>query len=75
MGFLVFLLYTMRRVDCPRGGVVEEVPWGKRTLTNAYMLFLACWARRLSKEVRKASAASFHDVVTVGLAGENEPRH
>jgi hypothetical protein len=44
-GFLVFLLYTMRRVDCRRCGVVavEEVPWGdgKRTLTKAYMLFLA----------------------------------
>jgi transposase len=38
-GFLVFLLYSMRRVDC-RGCeavVVEEVPWGdgKHTLTNA----------------------------------------
>ena len=44
-GFLVFLLYTMRRVDCRRCGVVavEEVPRGdgKRTLTKAYMLFLA----------------------------------
>src|SRR5580692_11287969 len=44
-GFLVFLLYAMRRVDCPRcqAVVVEEVPWGdgKRTLTRAYMLFLA----------------------------------
>jgi transposase len=30
--------------------VVEEVPWGdgKHTLTKAYMLFLARWARRLS---------------------------
>jgi hypothetical protein len=41
----VFLLYSMRRVDCRRCGVVavEEVPWGagKRTLTKAYMLFLA----------------------------------
>jgi transposase len=50
-GFFVFLLYTMRRVDCRRCGavVVEEVPWGdgKRTLTKAYMLFLAGWARRL----------------------------
>src|ERR1700719_2399808 len=29
-GFLVFLMYTMRRVDCRRCGVVavEEVPWG-----------------------------------------------
>ena len=38
----------MRRVDCRRcrAVVVEEVPWtdGKRTLTKAYMLFLARWA-------------------------------
>jgi transposase len=51
-GFLVFLLYAMRRVDCRGCGavVVEEVPWGdgKRTLTKVYMLFLARWARRLS---------------------------
>src|SRR5437899_2169565 len=58
-GFLVFLLYTMRRVDCRRCGVVavEEVPWGdgKRTLTKAYRLFLARWARRLSwKETAEA---------------------
>jgi transposase len=42
-GFLVFLLYTMRRVNCRRCGIVavEEVPWGdgKRTLTKAYMLW------------------------------------
>jgi transposase len=51
-GFFVFLLYAMRRVDCRRCGVVavEEEPWGdgKRTLTKAYMLFLARWARHLS---------------------------
>src|SRR5579871_6005660 len=56
-GFFVFLLYAMRRVDCRCGMVaVEEVPWGdgKRTLTKAYMLFLARWARRLSwKETPK----------------------
>jgi transposase len=60
-GFLVFLLYQMRRVDCPRcqAVVVEEVPWGdgKRTLTRAYMLFLARWARRLSW---KETAEAFH---------------
>src|SRR5260370_923348 len=79
-GFLVFLLYSMRRVDCRHceAVVVEEVPWGdgKRTLTNAYMLFLARWARRLSW---KETAAAFHTswekvfdavehVVTFGLA-------
>lgn len=60
-GFFVFLLYTMRRVDCRRCGVivVEEVPWsdGKRQLTKAYMLFLARWARRLSW---KETATAFH---------------
>ena len=77
--FLVFLLYTMRRVDCRRCGVVavEEVPWGdgKRTLTKAYMLFLARWARRLSwKETAEAFRTSWdkvfdavEHVVTFGL--------
>jgi transposase len=78
-GFLVFLLYSMRRVDCPRcqAVVVEEVPWGdgKRTLTRAYMLFLARWARRLSwKETAEAFRTSWEKVfdavehvVTYGL--------
>jgi transposase len=79
-GFLVFLLYTMRRVDCRRCGavVVEEVPWGdgKRSLSKAYMLFLARWARRLSwKETAEAFRTSWdkvfdavEHVVTWGLA-------
>jgi transposase len=78
-GFLVFLLYTMRRVDCRHCGavVVEEVPWGdgKHQLTNAYMLFLARWARRLSwKETAEAFHTSWdricdavEQVVTFGL--------
>jgi len=78
-GFLVFLLYSMRRVECPRcqAVVVEEVPWGdgKRTLTRAYMLFLARWARRLSwKETAEAFRTSWEKVfdavehvVTYGL--------
>ena len=78
-GFLVFLLYTMRRVNCRRCGIVtvEEVPWGdgKRTLTKAYMLFLARWARRLSwKEMAEAFRTSWDKVfdaveyvVTFGL--------
>src|SRR5438874_7997756 len=60
-GFLVFLLYSMRRVNCRscQAVVVEEVPWGdgKHTLTRAYMLFLARWARRLSW---KETAEAFH---------------
>ena len=59
-GFLIFLLYRMRRVDCRSCGVVvEEVPWsdGKHQLTKAYMLFLARWARKLSW---KETAEAFH---------------
>ena len=50
-GFMVFLLYRMRRVDCRQGGVkVEALPWGcgKHQMTTAYILFLAHWARKLS---------------------------
>ena len=50
-GFAVMLLYCMRRVECRNCGVtVEQVPWGigKHTLTRAYMLHLAHWARKLS---------------------------
>ncbi len=66
-GFFVFLLYTMRRVNCRRCGVVivEEVPWGdgKRTLTTADMLFLARWARHLSwKETAQAVGTSWEKV-------------
>jgi transposase len=66
-GFFVFLLYAMRRVDCRRCAavVVEEVPWadGKRTLTKAYMLFLARWARHLSwKETAEAFRTSWDKV-------------
>jgi hypothetical protein len=56
---------------------VEEAPWGdgKRTLTKAYMLFLARWARRLSwKETAEAFRTSWdkvfdavEHVVTFGL--------
>src|ERR1043166_4030988 len=78
-GFFVFLLYTMRRVDCGRCAavVVEEVPWGDgtRTLTKAYMLFLARWARHLSwRETAEAFHTSWEKVfdavehvVTFGL--------
>src|SRR5207247_6861881 len=69
----------MRRVNCRRCGavVVEEAPWGdgKRSMTKAYMLFLARWARRLSwKETAEAFRTSWdkvfdavEHVVTFGL--------
>jgi len=47
----VYLVYAMRRVDCPTCGVkVEQVPWcdGKHQLTTTYRWFLAGWAKRLS---------------------------
>lgn len=59
-GFAVVLLYAMRRVQCRGCGVrVEQVPWarGKHTLCEAYMLFLAHWARKLSW---KETAQAFH---------------
>jgi len=52
-GLAVMLVYSMRRVDCPRcGPTVECVPWleagSKNHLTLAYQVFLARWAQRLS---------------------------
>lgn len=50
-GFAVMLWYCMRRVDCDRCGVTTElVPWadGKNRTCNAYRLFLARWAKRMS---------------------------
>lgn len=51
LGFPVFFLYCMRRVNCRCCGVkVETVPWsdGKRTITISYMIYLADWAKCLS---------------------------
>lgn len=50
-GIVVYLVYRMRRVRCPKCGVkVEQVPWcdGKNQLTTTYRWYLARWARRLS---------------------------
>ena len=49
-GMAVYLVYTMRRVNCPACGVkVERVPWaeGKEQLTTSYKWFLASWAKRI----------------------------
>jgi transposase len=62
----VSFIYAMRRVDCSRCGVtVEMVPWaqGKRHLTDAYAVFLARWARRLSwREVASIFKTSWENV-------------
>ena len=50
-GLPVVLLYARRRVNCPSCGVLAEwLPWarGKSRLCEAYVWFLARWARRLS---------------------------
>jgi transposase len=65
-GFMVLLLYRMRRVDCRACGVrVEELPWalGKHQLTKAYMLFLAHWARKLSWQETAVAFRSTWDKV------------
>ncbi len=62
----VYLIYAKRRVDCARCGVtVEQVPWaeGKHHLTQAYAVFLARWARRLSwREVSLIFRTSWENV-------------
>jgi transposase len=65
-GIAVFLVYALRRVDCPRCGVTaERVPWacGKEQLTTAYQWFLARWAKRLAwQEVADIFRTSWNTV-------------
>ena len=66
-GYLVFLVYCMRRVDCKRCGavLVEEVPWGvgKHASTKVHMQFLGHWARKLSwKETAEEFRSSWDKV-------------
>jgi transposase len=63
---LVSLVYAMRRVECPKCGVVVEmVPWasGKSPMTHAYTWFLASWAKVLSwKETARRFRTSWDTV-------------
>lgn len=65
-GLRVVFDYAPRRVDCPGCGVrVEQLPWahGKNRLTEAYVWFLAGWAKRLSwKQVAEAFQTSWDTV-------------
>jgi len=65
-GFTVYLIYAMRRVNCPQCGVkVERVPWadGKHELSGAYQWFLASWAKRLSwSQAAEAFHTSWYNV-------------
>jgi len=81
-GFLVFFVYTLRRVNCPDCGIkVEAVPWvtGKNHLTSTYAWFLASWAKRMSwKDVSRSFHTSWESVfrsvkmaVAWGLAHRN----
>jgi len=74
-GLLVFFVYAMRRVDCPRCGVkVERVPWaqGKSPITTTYAWFLAGWAKKLPwKEVARSFRTTWDTVFrSVRLAVE-----
>jgi transposase len=64
----VYLVYCMRRVDCPSCGVkVEQVPWadGKSPMTIPFQWFLARWAKRMSwKEVSEAFQVGWDRVYT-----------
>jgi transposase len=66
-GILVFFVYALRRVKCPKCGVkVERVPWagGKSPVTTAYGWFLARWAKRLSwQEAAEVFHTSWDTVV------------
>jgi transposase len=67
-GIRIFLIYSMRRVDCPTCGVkVEQVPWanGKKEITTTYQWFLANWAKRMSwLQVAEAFHTSWYYVFT-----------
>jgi len=70
-GYAVMLLYAMRRVQCARCGVkVEQVPWafGKHSLTKAYMVYLAHWARKLSWKETASSFGTTWDQVCHAVA-------
>jgi transposase len=77
----VFLVYALRRVNCPQCGVVvESVPWasGKCRMTNSYRLFLATWAKRLSwREVATIFDTSWDSVYRAihlgGVLGPGAP--
>lgn len=82
LGFRVWLCYCMRRVNCQDcGAKVELVPWadGKHQICNAYRVFLARWAKRLSwTEVARIFGTSWNVVfrsiqwvVAYGLARRN----
>ena len=80
-GFVVFLIYARRRVQCAACGIgAEKLPWceGKHHSTQAHLLFLAHWARKLSwTEVADSFLSSWdrvHDAVEYVVAWGLEHR-
>ncbi len=65
-GFIVFFIYAMRRVDCPKCGIiVEKVPWvvGKQQITPHYAKYLCGWAKEMSwQSVAKRFRTSWQTV-------------
>ncbi len=73
-GFVVWLVYTPRRIDCRHCGspTVEELPWasGKIQHSEAFRLFLAQWARMLSwAEVARVFRVGWADVYASVIMG------
>lgn len=69
LGFIVYFLYSMRRIDCTycNSVRVESVPWsdGKSPLTLSFMWYLSQWAKLLSwSTVADRMKVSWHQVFT-----------
>jgi transposase len=65
-GMACTFVYRMRRVDCPKCGVVVELlPWatGKQHTTDAYAWFIASWAKSLSWAETARRFSSTWDIV------------
>lgn len=65
-GIAVFLVYSMRRVNCGECRVTtERVPWACVKIQQTYLfrLFLATWAKRMSwKETATVFSTSWDSV-------------
>jgi transposase len=65
-GMACTFVYRMRRVNCPKCGIVVElVPWatGKQQTTDAYAWFIANWAKSLSWAETARRFGSTWDIV------------
>ena len=65
-GFSIFLIYSMRRIDCSKCGIkIEKVPWanGKEQTTKSFQYYLAHFAKLMSwKDVATTFKVSWDTV-------------